>query len=84
MTYINRFDEGRKMIRPGRIEIFIGRINKEAEEFDSPENCPRCKEPMPLLDSYTGPVCSWIHGGCGYIPKSSKFKYEMRTSRKQC
>ncbi len=78
MAEESNFERGRKTVFPGRSEIFIDRFYKKAEEFESPENCPRCKEPMPLLDSHEGPICSWLYGGCGYVPRSSKLKHKLK------
>ena len=82
MTPESRFDEGRKMVRPGRVEIFVDRFYGTAEELESPANCPKCGEPMPLRAAFTGPTCPNIYGGCGFVPKDSKFKYKMKSDEK--
>lgn len=74
-TFIKMVDG--KAVRMG---IFTDRLYKDQEEFESPIDCPDCGRPMPKLPTYTGPVCRWIDGGCGYIPKGSRHMFEKSES----
>ena len=54
---------------------FTNRLYGNKEEFPARENCQECKHPMPQFAAYTGPICSWALGGCGFTPETTKYIY---------